>query len=140
MLPERCDAVTSHCLVPVFGSFWNAHRVGQQLLMLGYTSRPSIAFELCKTPVRQGPGFTGAEQGGRKDYGFGLRTPFDSGVLRSHLLSAIFSQIPSPLCWVSALQGHSHPSWPYSVPGRLACTVCVNWLSWVGPKGVTSKR
>lgn len=138
MLPERCDAVTGHCLVPVFGSFWNAHRVGQLLLMLGYTSRPSIAFELCKTPVRQGPGFTGAEQGGRKV--FGLRTPFDSGVLRLHLLSALFSQIPSPLCWVSALQGHSLYSVLYSVPERLACTVCVNWLPWVGPKGVTSKR
>lgn len=30
--------------------------------------RPSISLELCKTAVGQGPGITGAEQGGRKGY------------------------------------------------------------------------
>lgn len=103
MLPGRRDALTCHRSMLVFGSSWSGHREGQLFLMLGYTSRPRISFELCKTPVRQGPGITGVE-GGRKDYGFGLRRPLDSGVLRSHPLSAICWQVASLLCWESALQ------------------------------------
>lgn len=71
---------------------------------------PAISFGLCKTSCETGPGTAGAEQGGRKDCGFGLRRP-------EVLSSAAYRQVPSP-----ARTLRVHPSPPCCVRGASAAS------------------
>lgn len=90
--------------------------------MLGYTSRPSISFGLCQTTLRQGPGIAGAEQGGGKDCGFGLRRP-------EVISSAIYWRVPSPAPMLGV-----HPSPLCCGLGRLACNLHLQ-----APLGLTKR-